>query len=700
MISLISKSLNIPESQVKAVLKLLEGGATIPFIARYRKEVTGNLDEVQVSEIRDKQENISELYKRRDSILDSLKERDLLSASLEEKITLATTLTDLEDIYLPYRAKKKTRASIAKARGLEPLAKELLIQDNRHINFNKYINKVQEVYNRDDALAGARDIIAEMISEDSRVRQGLRLQFAERAEIHAKVIKTKKDAADKFRDYFDHKEKLNKTPAHRFLAIMRGVNEKLLRVSAKPDQERAVRLIERIYVKGYGFPSKQVKEAIADSYKRLLAPSLENEALSLTKEKADQEAIQVFVTNLRELLMAAPLGQKSVLAFDPGFRTGAKVVALDKEGNLLEYCNLFVLEKNRAESAAKEITRLIQKYKLEVITVGNGTAGRETEEFLRNMDTGIDVVMVDENGASIYSASETARKEFPDLDLTVRGAVSIGRRLQDPLAELVKIDAKSIGVGQYQHDVDQGRLKKGLDDQVMSCVNAVGVNLNSASAELLSYVSGLGPKLAEGIIKRRQEKGPFRNRKEILDVPRLGNKVYEQAAGFLKIFNGDNPLDESAVHPESYGIVKKMAASLNCSLSDILSSADLRQKITPEDFISGTAGKETIADILKELDKPGRDPRAEFKVFSFDENVHKVDDLYPGMKLPGIVTNVTNFGAFVDIGVHQDGLVHISKLANGYISDPNQVVRVKQQVEVTVMEVDSKRKRIALSMVD
>ena len=700
MISSIAKSVNISESKVKAVLKLLEEGATIPFIARYRKEATGNLDELQTSQIRDLQGKFTELYKRRDKILESLEERELLNAALKEKIMSVKDMTELEDLYLPYRPKKKTRASAAKEKGLEPLSKELLAQDNRYIDFKKYINKAKEIYNADEALAGARDIIAEIISEDSRVRQGLRTQFIEHATINSKVIKTKKDDAEKFRDYFDHSEKIARIPAHRFLAIMRGVNEKFLRVSAKPDEVRALKLIERIHLKGYNYSSKQVKEAIADSYKRLLAPSLENEVLNLTKERADQEAIQVFVTNLKELLMAAPLGQKSVLAFDPGFRTGAKVVALDKSGTLLEYKNLYVVDDKRSVQAGEEIKGMIKKYDIQIICVGNGTAGRETEDFLRKLNTGIDIIMVDESGASIYSASETARKEFPDLDLTVRGAISIGRRLQDPLAELVKIDAKSIGVGQYQHDVDQGKLKKGLDEQVMSCVNAVGVNLNIASAELLSYVSGLGPKLAEGIVKLRQDKGSFTNRKQIMDVPRLGGKAYEQAAGFLRIYGGDNPLDQSAVHPESYGIVKKMAKNLNCSLNDLLTSTDLRQRINAEDYVDGTAGIETISDIIKELEKPGRDPRQEFKLFTFDENVHDMKDLYPGMKLPGIVTNVTNFGAFVDIGVHQDGLVHISKLTHGFVSDPNEIVRVKQQVEVTVMEVDIKRKRISLSMVD
>ncbi|MCM8529794.1 MAG: RNA-binding transcriptional accessory protein [Lentisphaeraceae bacterium] len=696
----IAKQLNIPESKVTAVLKLLADGATIPFIARYRKEVTGNLDEVQLAEISTLKEKFTEFNKRKETILKSLIERDLLTDKLQAQIDACHELTELEDLYLPLRPKKKTKASTAKEKGLEPLAKELLAQHNSHIDFKKYINRSKEVHNRDEALAGARDIIAEIVSEDSQVRQGLRIQFTEHSTIQSKLIKTKKEEADKFRDYFDHSERLSRIPAHRFLAIMRGVNEKLLRVSAKPDQDRAIRLIERIYIKSFSFPSKQVKEAIADSYKRLLAPSLENEVLKLTKDKADNEAIEVFIKNLKELLMAAPLGDKSVLAFDPGFRTGAKVVALDKKGNLLEYKNLFVLEGNKVDSATKDIQRMIQKYSIEVIAIGNGTAGRETEQFIKEMNTGLTVVMVDENGASIYSASETARKEFPDLDLTVRGAVSIGRRLQDPLAELVKIDAKSIGVGQYQHDVDQNQLKKGLDQQVISCVNAVGVTLNNASAELLSYVSGLGPKLAEATVIYRQQHGPFKTRQELLKVPRLGAKVFEQAAGFLRILDGKNPLDASAVHPESYGIVKSMAKKLNCSVEELLSSKEKRQEIVSESFVSPTAGKETIEDILAELDKPGRDPRSEFKVFSFDDSVHKVDDLYPGMKLPGIVTNVTNFGAFIDIGVHQDGLVHISKLTNGFVSDPSQVVRVKQQVEVTVMEVDSKRKRISLSMID
>ena len=694
---LIAKELNLKESRVEKTLALLSEGATVPFIARYRKEITGDLDEVIIAQIRDLKEKFDELEKRKKAILKSLKEQDALTAELSEKIDSCFSMPELEDIYLPYRPKKRTRALIAKERGLEPLANEILKQLDQRIDSRSYINPAKEVPDNDAALSGARDIIAEVVSEDAEIRQLVRSLFLEHASLTSKVVKSKKDEAEKYRDYFDHSERLNRVPAHRFLAIMRGVNEKFLKVSIRPDETRTVGAIKHRYLNGYNFSTKQIGIAIEDAYKRLLGPSIENEVTKLTKEKADAEAIEVFSKNLKELLLAPPLGEKSTLAFDPGFRTGAKVAALDAQGNLLEYCNLFLLEGDRKSADEERVRKLCEKHKIEVIAVGNGTAGRETEAALKSLNLGIDVIMVDENGASIYSASEVARKEFPDLDLTVRGAVSIGRRLQDPLAELVKIDPKSIGVGQYQHDVDQSQLKKGLDDQVMLCVNSVGVNLNSASVQLLTYVSGIGPKTAENIVSYRTRKGSIRNREELKNVSGLGSKAFEQCAGFLRIYDGDNPLDRSAVHPESYFIVQNICRDQNSSVDSLIGQ---KINIDAQKYVKGNTGLATVKDILAELEKPGRDPRAQFKSFSFAENVHSMEDLKPGMKLPGIITNVTKFGAFVDIGVHQDGLVHISKICRKFISDPNEVVRVKQQVEVTVLEVDAKRKRISLSLID
>lgn len=694
---IIAQELNIRESQVERTLKLLEEGATVPFIARYRKEVTGNLDEVEISQIRDLKEKFEELEKRKKAIKKSLEERELLSSELKSKIDSCLVMAELEDLYLPYKPKKRTRALIAKERGLEALALELLEQSDRKIDSFKYINPALEVPNNDAALAGARDIIAETVSEDPAVRQLVRSLFLEHASITSKVIKSKKEEAEKFKDYFDYSERLSRVPAHRFLAIMRGVNEKFLKVSIRPDESRTAGAVKYSFLKGRNFSTKQVGLAIEDAYKRLIAPSIENEVSKMARDKADAEAIEVFAKNLKELLLAAPFGQKNTLAFDPGFRTGAKVAALDGQGRLLEYANLFIVDDNRKEADVKRVRDLCEKHSIEVIAVGNGTAGRETEAALKAMDLGIDVIMVDENGASIYSASEAARKEFPDLDLTVRGAVSIGRRLQDPLAELVKIDAKSIGVGQYQHDVDQSQLKKSLDDQVVLCVNSVGVNLNSASPQLLTYVSGIGPKTAENIVEYRTQKGTFRNREELKAISGLGSKAFEQCAGFLRISDGDNPLDNSAVHPESYYVVRDICRDLKCDVSELIGK---NSSINAQKYVSGSTGLETVKDIIKELEKPGRDPRAAFKKFAFDENVHSVEDLKGGMKLPGIITNVTNFGAFVDIGVHQDGLVHISKICKRFINDPNEVVKVKQQVEVTVLDVDAKRKRISLSMVD
>ncbi|MDD7986472.1 Tex family protein [Lentisphaera marina] len=701
IISLISAELAIKVNQVNKTLELLESGATLPFIARYRKEMTGGLDEVQIASIRDLKLSFDELDKRRKAMLKSLDERGLLTGALESKLQETTKLNILEDLYLPYRPKKKTRASQAREQGLEGLARQLMQQNGERIDFQKYINRQKQVNNRDEALAGARDILAEEISEDSKTRAQLRQAFEDHARLSSKVVKTKIDEAQKYRDYFDLDEKLSRVPAHRLLAILRGERDGFLRVKMRPDQERTLRIVERIFVKGRGLASSQVQLAVEDSYKRLLLPSLEKEIQKKAQEKADAESIRVFVANLRELLLAAPLGRKRILAFDPGFRTGAKVVSLGAGGELLNYCNLFPVRGSKAQEqeAAEQTCHLIKKYELEAIAVGNGTAGRETELFLNDLNLSIPVISVDESGASIYSASESARNEFPDQDLTVRGAVSIGRRLQDPLAELVKLDPKTIGVGQYQHDVDQVALKKALDDQVLSCVNAVGVDLNSASVELLSYVSGIGPKLAESILTYRSEKGSFKNRNELKKVPRLGEKVFEQAAGFLRVYDGNQNLDASGVHPESYPIVKAMAKDLCCSVSELLSQQNLRDQLVLDKYISASVGLPTLEDIKQELEKPGRDPRPAFSAFSFSQDIHEISDLHVGMKVPGLVTNVTKFGAFVDIGVHQDGLIHISKLKHGFVSDPVEVVRVRQQVEVTVLEVDAKRNRISLSLI-
>ncbi|EDM27703.1 RNA binding domain protein, S1 [Lentisphaera araneosa HTCC2155] len=702
ILSFISAELAIQSSQISKTIELLDSGATLPFIARYRKEATGGLDEVQIGAIRDLKSNFEELDKRKQAIFKSLKERDLLTENLKAKLEQAKNLNALEDYYLPYRPKKKTRASQAREKGLEPLTQVLMQQSGDRIDFHKFINRAKGVNNRDEALAGARDILAEQMSEDSKTRSQLRNAFETHARLSSKVIKTKIEDAQKYRDYFDLEEKLSRVPGHRLLAILRGEREGFLRVKMRPDQERTQKIVERNFVKGRGLASSQVQLAAEDAYKRLLLPSLEKEVQKKAQEKADIESIRVFVANLRELLLAAPLGRKKVLAFDPGFRTGAKVVCLGSAGELLYNCNLFPVgnSKEKEQQAADETRRLVKKYAIEALAVGNGTAGRETELFLNELDLGLPVISVDESGASIYSASESARNEFPNHDLTVRGAVSIGRRLQDPLAELVKLDPKTIGVGQYQHDVDQSALKKALDDQVLSSVNAVGVDLNTASVELLSYVSGIGPKLAEAILNYRSSEGLFKNRNELKKVPRLGDKVFEQAAGFLRVFDGDQVLDSSAVHPESYGLVKRMAKDLNCSVTDLLNSGEFRQQIKLESYVNSSVGLPTLEDIKQELEKPGRDPRPNFSAFSFSQDIHEISDLHVGMKVPGLVTNVTKFGAFVDVGVHQDGLIHISKLKHGFVADPAEVVRVRQQVEVKVIEVDAKRKRISLSLID
>ena len=698
--AIIAQELNISPQQVVATAKLLEEGATIPFIARYRKEATGSLDEVAIQQIRDRLEQLAELDKRREAIRASLQERELLTPELQAQIDAAPTMAQLEDLYLPYRPKRRTRATIAKEKGLEPLADLLMKQDGKPIDARPFINAEKGVESEADAWAGAMDIIAERISEDARIRGQQRDLFERRAQLQSTVVKKKQDEAAKFRDYFEWQEPLDKAPSHRILAVLRGEREGFLTVHAQPTPDEALAALEKLVVKkGQGPAAEKIREAARDAYKRLLAPSLEGETLRAAKERADAEAIQVFVRNLRELLLASPMGQKRVLAVDPGFRTGCKVVVLDAQGNLKHYCAIFPTQSERQkEQASATVRELCAKFKIEAIAVGNGTASRETEAFLRELQLDAPVVMVDESGASIYSASEAARDEFPDHDVTVRGSVSIGRRLQDPLAELVKIDPKSIGVGQYQHDVDQAALKKSLDDVVMSCVNAVGVEVNTASAQLLTYVSGLGPQLAKNIVKYREENGPFRKRQDLTNIPRFGAKTFEQAAGFLRIHASENPLDASAVHPERYALVERMARDLGCAVRDLMRDPALRKKIDLKKYVGGDVGLPTLQDILAELEKPGRDPRPQFEAFSFSDAAHELTDLKPGMVLPGIVTNVTNFGAFVDIGVHQDGLVHISQLADKFVKDPNTVVKVRQKVQVKVVEVDAARKRIALTM--
>ena len=699
----IAGEMQIKPAQVAALVTLLEDGSTVPFIARYRKETTGSLDEIQIAAVRDRLQQLAELDKRQEAIISSLSERDLLNPKLHKAVLDAPNLTILEDVYLPHRIKRRTRSLIAREKGLEPLAHIILKQDKHPFEIKPFINPENGVTNSDEALAGVRDIIAEWINEDSAVRVGLRRLFARKGIIISRVVKKNQAAGSKFRDYFEWQEPAGKVAGHRLLAMLRGENEKVLRLSIRPPEEEALDLLNRKYGKGEGAATKQVYLAVADSYKRLLGPSLENELRAELKEQADREAIKVFVDNLRELLLAAPLGYKRVLALDPGFRTGAKLVCLDAQGKLLHFSTIYPThsEGKRLE-AGKIVNKLCQKYKIQAIAIGNGTAGRETESFVRGLNLGADIIitMVDESGASIYSASEIARKELPDHDLTVRGSVSIGRRLQDPLAELVKLDPKVIGVGQYQHDVNQTALKKSLDDTVASCVNNVGVELNSASAELLSHVSGLGPVLADNVIRYRNNNGPFSRRQQILKVPRLGAKAFQQCAGFLRIQTAKNPLDASAVHPEQYAIVEQMARDCNARVSDLTDDAEVRATIDINRYVTDEVGLPTLNDIIGELAKPGRDPRESFAEFSFSEDINSMDDLQPGMKLPGIVTNVTKFGAFVDIGVHQDGLIHISQLADRFVKDPSDVVKVRQQVVARVLEVDIQRKRIALSLKD
>ena len=700
----IADELKIHVFQVMSTAQLLEEGGTVPFIARYRKERTGSLDEVAITTIRDRLDEFAEFDKRKEAIVKSLTERNLLTDELTAKLDGAKNLAQLEDIYLPFRPKKRTKATIAREKGLEPLAMILLEQSptcKPEKEAEAFLSEEKGVKKVDEALQGARDIIAEMVNENADVRAMLRQQFALEAVLNSKVVKEKEVEGIKFKDYYDWQEPASKAAPHRLLAILRGQNEGVLKVSVQPEADRTIKNIYKFYRKGFCPAWEHVREAIEDAYKRMLSSSIENEFLKQLRDKAEEEAIKVFSINLREMLMAAPLGQKSVLAIDPGFRTGCKTVVLDPQGKLLENTVIYISQSERAlEASAILVKQLIAKYKIQAIAIGNGTASRETEAFIKSLKLPpqIVVVMVNESGASIYSASEVAREEFPDYDVTVRGAVSIGRRLMDPLAELVKIDPKSIGVGQYQHDVDQNNLKKGLDDVVMSCVNGVGVEVNTASKQLLSYVSGLGPQLAKNIVVYREANGPFKNRKALQKVPRLGPKAFEQAAGFLRIRNSDNPLDKSAVHPESYPIVEKMAKDLNCSIEDLLKSSELRNKINLNNYVTDTIGLPTLNDIIKELSKPGLDPREKFEAFSFTEGVNEIKDLKVGMKLPGIVTNVTQFGAFVDIGVHQDGLVHVSQLADKFVKDPNEVVKVAQKVMVRVTEVDIPRNRIALSM--
>jgi len=699
----IAEELNIRQKQVSDTIELLDEGATVPFISRYRKEVTGSLDEVQVAAIRDRVQQLREMDKRREAILKSIREQEKLTPELEQKIDAAETMSLLEDLYLPYKPKRRTKATIAKEKGLTSLADLIFLQESIKLEqeAEKYIDAEKEVNSIEEALQGARDIIAEYVNENAELRKKMRDFFISEGKFISKVMPGKEQEAIKYKDYFDWSEPIKTAPSHRVLAMRRGEKELFLMLDSCPEEMDAIALMERMLVTANNTSAEQVKMAIKDCYKRLLKPSMETEVRLYTKKKADEEAIKVFAENLRQLLLGAPLGEKSVMAIDPGFRTGCKLVCLGPQGQLLHNDVIYPNEPQRkaAESGAL-VKYLADKYKIEAIAIGNGTASRETEQFVKSLGlpSHIIVVMVNESGASIYSASEVARNEFPDHDLTVRGAVSIGRRLMDPLAELVKIDAKSIGVGQYQHDVDQSALRTSLDDTVMSCVNGVGVEVNTASKELLTYVSGLGPSLAQNIVKYRDQNGPFKSREQIKLVPRLGEKAYEQAAGFLRIRNADNPLDASAVHPESYPVINKMAEDMGVKLDELINKPELRAQVKVKNYVTESIGLPTLQDIMEELSKPGRDPRETFEVFNFQEGVNSMNDLKVGMKLPGIITNITNFGAFVDVGVHQDGLVHLSHMADHYISDPNEVVTVNQKVDVTVMEVDLGRKRIGLSM--
>lgn len=694
----ISKIFNLNAQYVGNAIKLLSEGCTIPFISRYRKEMTGNMNEVQIADISNLYDKLTELQKRKDTILKTIEEQGKLTDELKQKIEVTWDSTELEDIYLPFKPKRRTRAQIAREQGLEPLAKILLLQREQN-PYKRAEGLIKgDIKSVDEAIKGAQDIIAEQVSEDQRSRQQMRNVFSSNAIISSKVIKTKKDTdeAQKYFDYFDWSEPLKKCSSHRLLAMRRGENDGILRVSITADEDECLNRLEKAFVNGYGECSKIVTEAVEDSFKRLLSPSIETEFAASSKEKADEEAIKVFTGNLRQLLLSAPLGQKRVIGVDPGFRTGCKIVCLDAQGNLLHHTVLPLSTRGGGE----QLLALTKKFQTEAFAIGNGTASRETTEYIKSLDFGrqIDLFVVSEDGASIYSASKTARDEFPNEDVTVRGAVSIGRRLMDPLAELVKIDPKSIGVGQYQHDVDQSKLKKSLDQTVESCVNLVGVEVNTASQNLLTYVSGLGPTIAKNIVDYRKENGAFSSRNELKKVPRLGTSAFQQCAGFLRIAGGKNPLDNSSVHPESYNIVELIAKDLGVKVQELIGNKLLINKIEPNKYTSKEVGLPTINDIIQELQKPGRDPREQIETFDFDPNIKTPDDLISGMILPGIVTNITNFGAFVDIGVHQDGLVHISQLADRFIKDPNEAVSLHQHVKVRVVEVDNARKRISLSM--
>lgn len=699
--TLVSQVLNIPAGQVEKTIGLLNEGATIPFISRYRKEVTGGLDEVQIGNIKDQLDKFTELKKRKETILSSIEEQGKLSPELKKRIEASWDSTEIEDLYLPYKPKRVTKAEIARKKGLEPLAKVVMMQNEPNLMARAKAFIQGEVKSMEEALQGARDIIAEWVNENEEARNIVRNSFSHTAIITAKIIKGKEEEGAKYRDYFDFSEPLKRISSHRLLALRRGEAEGILRVSISPDADTCMDRLKRRFVRNRNEASEQVSDAVDDSFKRLLKPSIETEFSNLSKTKADEEAIRVFAGNLRQLLMAPPLGQKRVLGVDPGYRTGCKLVCLDAQGALLHNETIYPHppQNEKSKSAAK-VSQLVSTYAIEAIAIGNGTASRETEEFITNIryDRKVQVFVVSENGASIYSASKIARDEFPEYDVTVRGAVSIGRRLMDPLAELVKIDPKSIGVGQYQHDVDQSALKKSLDQTVESCVNLVGVNVNTASKNLLTYISGLGPALAQNIVDYRTEHGPFQSRRELLKVPRMGEKAFEQSAGFLRIQAGKNPLDNSAVHPESYPIVEKMAKDLNCTVSDLIANKELKKKLDLKKYITDTTGMPTLLDIMEELDKPGRDPRQAIQVFSFDPTVKTIGDLKEGQVLPGIVTNITNFGCFVDVGIKENGLVHISELADRFVSDPTEIVSIHQHVKVKVLSVDLARKRVQLTM--
>ncbi|MGL1885242.1 MAG: RNA-binding transcriptional accessory protein [Reichenbachiella sp.] len=702
-ISIIAQENNLVPAKVAAVIELLDGGGTVPFISRYRKEMTDSMDEVQIGTIQDRIQKLRDLDKRREAILKSIFEQGKLTDILKSKIHAATTLTVLEDIYLPYKQKRKTKASIAKEKGLEPLATVLFkqgLEDPLSVA-EQYINEEKGVKDIDEALEGARNIVAEWVSEDIEVRASLRKIFAGRAIVKSTVMKGKEQEGQKYKDYFEWEEPLSKIPSHRLLAMRRGEKEMILSLDILPEEEMAVMAVENKVLKGQNACVEQVRVALKDAYKRLLKPSMETESRVTSKKSADEEAIAVFSDNLRQLLLAPAIGQKNILALDPGFKSGCKAVSLDKQGKLLEFEAIYPNPpQNRTAQAGAVVKMMVERHNIEAIAIGNGTASRETEQFVKSLglDSSIIVAMVNESGASIYSASEVAREEFPNEDITVRGAVSIGRRMMDPLAELVKIDAKSIGVGQYQHDVDQPALKGSLDHVVASCVNGVGVELNTASKQLLTYVSGLGPQLADNIVKHREANGPFKSRKELKEVPRMGAKAFEQAAGFLRIRNSENVLDKSAVHPERYKLVQKMAKDVGASVGELMSDSTIRTQIDPKNYVSEEVGLPTLKDIMEELAKPGRDPREQFEAFSFEEGINEMKDLKIGMKLPGIVTNITKFGAFVDIGVHQDGLVHVSQMSDSFVSDPSKAVKLQQQLHVTITDINVEQKRISLSL--